>query len=231
MPEVLRAGPASMTGLRWLAAVGPSPMDAWACAMGWGLRTAQSHSQRLESEGWLKRYAMTRGHGSLLVATDRGIRVAELALSARAPPDADLVGPRLRVRVDGGMADRPPRRLARPARGPRRSRIEPASSSGRPGPDGAGRPIDPTSRSRSLTARWWSRWSCSARTPSALPRSCRCTAAGWTNPGSPGSSTCAEASTSPTESASSASRPACLRRRHGSSCSTRSATQTTRVAA
>jgi hypothetical protein len=86
MPEVLRAGPASMTGLRWLAAVGPSPMDAWGCAMGWGLRTAQSHSQRLESEGWLKRYAMTRGHGSLLVATDRGIRVAELPLSAAPRP-------------------------------------------------------------------------------------------------------------------------------------------------
>lgn len=75
-----------MTGLRWLAAVGPSPIDAWACAMGWGVRTAQSHSQRLESEGWLKRYAMTRGNGSLLVATDRGIRVAERALSAAPRP-------------------------------------------------------------------------------------------------------------------------------------------------
>ena len=86
MPEVLRAGPASMTGLRWLARVGPAPMDAWACAMGWGLRAAQSHSQRLEREGWLKRYAMTRGNGSLLLATDRGIRVAELALSAAPRP-------------------------------------------------------------------------------------------------------------------------------------------------
>jgi hypothetical protein len=86
MPEVLRAGPASMSGLRWLAAVGPSPMDAWSCAMGWGRRTAQSHSQRLEGEGWLRRYAMTRGHGSLLVATERGIRVAELTLSAAPRP-------------------------------------------------------------------------------------------------------------------------------------------------
>lgn len=86
MPELLRAGPASMTGLRWLAVVGPSPIDAWACAMGWGLRTAQSHSQRLESEGWLRRYAMTRGHGSLLVATDRGIRLVELPLSAAPRP-------------------------------------------------------------------------------------------------------------------------------------------------
>jgi hypothetical protein len=75
-----------MTGLRWLAAVGPSPVDAWACAMGWGLRTAQSHSQRLESEGWLRRYAMTRGLGSLLVATDRGIRLVELPLSAAPRP-------------------------------------------------------------------------------------------------------------------------------------------------
>jgi hypothetical protein len=86
MPELLRAGPASIQGLRWLARVGPSPMDAWACAMGWGLRAAQSHSQRLEREGWLQRYAMTRGNGSLLVATDRGIRVGELELNAAPRP-------------------------------------------------------------------------------------------------------------------------------------------------
>ncbi len=86
MPELLRAGPASILGLRWLARVGPAPMDAWACAMGWGLRAAQSHSQRLEREGWLRRYAMTRGNGSLLVATDRGIRVGELPRSPRALP-------------------------------------------------------------------------------------------------------------------------------------------------
>jgi hypothetical protein len=54
--------------------------------MGWGLRATQSHSQRLEHEGWLRRFAMTRGQGSLLVATDRGIRVAELALSAAPRP-------------------------------------------------------------------------------------------------------------------------------------------------
>lgn len=53
-------------------------MDAWACALGWGLRTAQRHPQRLESEGWPKHYAMTRGRGSLLAATDRGIRIVEL---------------------------------------------------------------------------------------------------------------------------------------------------------
>ncbi|MHB8657697.1 MAG: hypothetical protein ACYC91_07035 [Solirubrobacteraceae bacterium] len=86
MPELLRAGPGSILGLRWLARVGPSPMDAWACAMGWGLRAAQSHSQRLEREGWLRRYAMTRGNGSLLVATDRGIRVGDLELSAAPRP-------------------------------------------------------------------------------------------------------------------------------------------------
>ena len=87
MPEVLRAGPASMTGAcDGSLGSGQSPMDAWACAMGWGLRAAQSHSQRLEREGWLRRYAMTRGHGSLLVATDRGIRVGELELSAAPRP-------------------------------------------------------------------------------------------------------------------------------------------------
>ncbi len=75
-----------MTGLRWLARVGPAPMDAWASAMGWGLRATQSHSQRLEREGWLRRYAMTRGNGSLLVVTDRGVRVAELELSAAPRP-------------------------------------------------------------------------------------------------------------------------------------------------
>ena len=31
----LGPGPASMEGLRWLCRVGPAPIDAWACAMGW----------------------------------------------------------------------------------------------------------------------------------------------------------------------------------------------------
>jgi hypothetical protein len=90
MAQLLRAGPASLEGLRWLARVGPTPMEAWACAMGWGRRAAQSHSQRLEREGWLRRYAMTRGHGSLLVATHRGVRVAQLEHSAPPAPAPTL---------------------------------------------------------------------------------------------------------------------------------------------
>ena len=90
MPELLRAGPASILGLQWLARVGPAPTDAWACAMGWGRRATLSHAQRLEREGWLRRYPMTHGHGSLLLATERGIRVAELELSAAPRPTPTL---------------------------------------------------------------------------------------------------------------------------------------------
>jgi hypothetical protein len=35
MGRVLRPGPASMEGLRWLARVGLAPLEAWRCAMGW----------------------------------------------------------------------------------------------------------------------------------------------------------------------------------------------------
>jgi hypothetical protein len=45
----------SMAGLEWLARVGPAPMDAWRCAMGWGERAARSHAMRLEQEGRVER--------------------------------------------------------------------------------------------------------------------------------------------------------------------------------
>lgn len=86
MAVELRAGPASLAGLEWLVRVGPAPVDAWRCAMGWGERVARSHASRLEREGWLARYPMIRGEGSLLVATRRGVRMSGLRLTAPAEP-------------------------------------------------------------------------------------------------------------------------------------------------
>jgi len=83
----LRAGPASLAGLEWLVRVGVAPMEAWACAMGWGDRVARSHASRLERAGWLERHRMIRGQGSLLAATRRGVRMAGLPVSAPAAPD------------------------------------------------------------------------------------------------------------------------------------------------
>lgn len=55
--------------------------------MGWGQTTAESHARRLIGEGYLGRYPMTRGMGSLLVATRRGGGVLGLSnLGAPAPP-------------------------------------------------------------------------------------------------------------------------------------------------
>ena len=75
-----------MEGLGWLARVGPCPLDAWRCAMGWSEVAARSHARRLEREGWLARYAMTRGDGSLFVATRSGIAVAAVPVRAAGQP-------------------------------------------------------------------------------------------------------------------------------------------------
>jgi hypothetical protein len=82
----LRAGQGSLEGLVWLARVGPASVEAWGCAMGWGRSAAFSHAQRLEREGWLARYPMLRGQGSLLVATSLGVRMAGVAVSPARPP-------------------------------------------------------------------------------------------------------------------------------------------------
>jgi hypothetical protein len=79
-------GPASMAGLRWLARVGPAPLDAWRCAMGWGVVAARRHARRLEQQGWLERYPLPRGEGSLFLASRRGVRVSGLDVSPSAPP-------------------------------------------------------------------------------------------------------------------------------------------------
>lgn len=75
-----------MAGLRWLSRVGPSPLAAWACAMRWGQRTAERHSRRLEDEGLLHRYPMTRGLGSLFVASRQGVRLSGLDVTPCTAP-------------------------------------------------------------------------------------------------------------------------------------------------
>lgn len=86
MTRVLRPGWATIAGLRWLARVGPAPLDAWRCAMGWSEVAARSHARRLEREGWLARYAMRRGEGSLFVATRVGVAVADVPVRAPGAP-------------------------------------------------------------------------------------------------------------------------------------------------
>ncbi|MHB1570608.1 MAG: hypothetical protein ACYC0H_15590, partial [Solirubrobacteraceae bacterium] len=79
-------GPSSIAGLRWLARVGPGPLEAWQCAMGWSSSVAKSHARRLERYGWIERHRMTRGRGSLLLATRRGVRICELEVTPAAAP-------------------------------------------------------------------------------------------------------------------------------------------------
>jgi hypothetical protein len=54
--------------------------------MGWSEVAARSHARRLEMEGWLARYPMTRGDGSLFLATRTGIAVAGVPVRAAGPP-------------------------------------------------------------------------------------------------------------------------------------------------
>jgi hypothetical protein len=72
----LGPGPATIDGLRWLSRVGPSPIDAWACAMGWAVPTAKSHAARLKRERWIDRVARPYGDGSLIFATRHGVQIA-----------------------------------------------------------------------------------------------------------------------------------------------------------
>jgi hypothetical protein len=82
----LGPGPATIDGLRWLARVGPAPMDAWACAMGWALPTAKSHAARLMKRGWVARTSLSRQHGSLLFATRTGVHVASVPVPQAPSP-------------------------------------------------------------------------------------------------------------------------------------------------
>jgi hypothetical protein len=86
MRPKLRPGPATMEGLRWLSRVGPAPIDAWGCAMGWAPGNARSHAARLTREGWVARVAMSRGNGSLYFATRQGVEVASVPVLAAPSP-------------------------------------------------------------------------------------------------------------------------------------------------
>jgi hypothetical protein len=54
--------------------------------MGWSEVAARHHARRLEREGWLERCPMTRGHGSLFLATRKGVAVLGLPLIASSAP-------------------------------------------------------------------------------------------------------------------------------------------------
>ena len=54
--------------------------------MGWSEVAARSHARRLEQEGWLERCPMTRGDGSLFLATRKGVRVLGLPFTAACVP-------------------------------------------------------------------------------------------------------------------------------------------------
>jgi len=82
----LGVGPATLRGLAWLARVGPSPMGAWGCAMGWVERVARRHAQRLEAQGWLERRWTTVGEGPLLVVTRAGVQMTGLELRPAQTP-------------------------------------------------------------------------------------------------------------------------------------------------
>ena len=102
MSRAVGPGSASLEGLRWLASVGPAPLDAWGTAMGWATSTAFSHAARLIGAGLMASCSMRRGHGSLFYATDRGVR--DCGVDAAAPRSS-------RPRVPG--------RTGLPARGQR----------------------------------------------------------------------------------------------------------------
>jgi len=61
-------------------------LDPWRYAMGWSEVAARNHARRLEREGWLVRCPMTRGQGSLFLATRNGILVLGLRLIAARTP-------------------------------------------------------------------------------------------------------------------------------------------------
>jgi hypothetical protein len=70
----MKPGPSTLAGLRWLAQVGPCPLEAWGVAMGWGQATTYSHAGRLQAAGWLERCQRTWGEGSLVYASQAGVR-------------------------------------------------------------------------------------------------------------------------------------------------------------
>jgi hypothetical protein len=74
--------------------------------MAWSEVAARHHARRLESEGWLERYPMTRGEGSLFVATRAGVAMVGIAVRGGGEAGADVVGAPVRLRLDRGVVDR-----------------------------------------------------------------------------------------------------------------------------
>jgi hypothetical protein len=68
----LRPGSRSLAGLGWLARVGCSPLEPLALVMDWSDRVAHDHVRRLTDAGLVRRVAMRRGQGSLILVTSRG---------------------------------------------------------------------------------------------------------------------------------------------------------------
>jgi hypothetical protein len=69
-------GRSSLRALGWLARVGASPPEPLKLVMGCSERVAYDHVRRLEADGLVKRIAMRRGHGSLIVLTGSGAHEA-----------------------------------------------------------------------------------------------------------------------------------------------------------
>jgi hypothetical protein len=75
-------GPRSLHGLAWLARVGATPLEPLQLVLGCSRRRALDHVRRLRDAALVRRVAMTRGDGSLLVVTAAGARVAGLPASS-----------------------------------------------------------------------------------------------------------------------------------------------------
>ena len=65
MGRVLGPGPGSMAGLKWLARVGPSPLDPWRYSMGWSEVAARSGAIDWDG-GWLGRVPLMWGRVDVL---------------------------------------------------------------------------------------------------------------------------------------------------------------------
>ena len=90
------AAPSAVRGLEWIARVGPAPLLAVAAALGWSEQLAWRWSRQLVHAGWVERMPMTRGEGSLLLATTAGVEMAGVEARPPRPPAptwwAHLVG-------------------------------------------------------------------------------------------------------------------------------------------
>ena len=80
-----RPGPRSLVALRWLVRVGAAPGEPIALVMHWSRAALDDHVARLVRAGLARRVPMTRGQGSLIVATAEG---------ARTVGDAGVAAPR-----------------------------------------------------------------------------------------------------------------------------------------